>query len=68
MGLYHTNLEERVSDVDLTNSAINRITHCYNIASEEISIIKDNGIRDFYIIDSSSKTQIMKPFNNDLFL
>lgn len=50
MGLYHTNLEERVRDVDLTNSAINRITHCYNIASEEIRLSKIMALETFILL------------------
>lgn len=64
MGLYSTNIEERVRDVELTNPTINRLTHYFNILSEEIEFLQDNGIKDFFLLNSSNKIQMIKPFHN----
>ena len=68
MSFHITKLEEKVRDIDFTNPTINRLAHYSNILSEQVEFIKDNGVKDFSLLDSSSKIQEIDPFSNGNFL
>jgi len=68
MSFNNTKLKEKVRDIDFTNPTINRLVHYSNLLSEQIDFIKDNGVKDFSLFNSSNKIQTINPFNNETFL
>lgn len=68
MNFSSINLKEKVRDVDFTNPTINRLAHYSNILEEKDGFIKDNAIRDFSLLNSSNKIQIIDPFDSQIFL
>lgn len=68
MSFHNTKLKEKVRDIDFTNQTINRLAHYSNILTEQLDFIKDNGVKDFSLFDSSNKTQAIDPFSNQTFL
>ena len=68
MEFYHTNLEEKVRDIDFTNPTINRLVYYANLLSEQCEFIKDNGVRDLALLNSSKEIQTIDPFHNQIFL
>lgn len=68
MSLNTTKLKEKVRDIDFTNPTINRLVHYSNLLLEQSDFIKDNGVKDFSLFDSSNKTQTINPFINETFL
>jgi len=65
---FNNKLKEKVRDIDFTNPTINRLVQYSNLLSEQIDFIKDNGVKDFSLFNSSNKIQTINPFNNETFL
>lgn len=47
---------------EFCNSTVNRLTHYSNILAEQSEFINDNGIKDFSLVDSSKKVQMMRNY------
>ncbi len=64
----YNSLDEKIRDIDFTNPAINRLVHYSNILLEQIQYLKDNGVKDFSLINDTNKIHGITPFDKEPFL